>query len=40
MPREHTSSVTQKETLKSEVKIILVIYHSDIWSSLVLRVSI
>ena len=38
MPREHTSAITQKGTLKLEVRTAHVIYHSDIWSSLFLRI--
>ena len=36
MPQEHTSAITQKGTLKSEVRTKPMIYHSNIWSSLVL----
>ena len=40
MPQEHTFAVTKKGTLKTEVRKAPVIYQSDIWSTLVLRVSI
>ena len=30
MPREHTSAITEKGTLKSEVRTELMIYQSDI----------
>ena len=40
MPWEHTSVVTQKGTLKSEVRTLLMIHHSDIWSVLVLKISV
>ena len=37
MPREHTSIVTQKGTLKSEIRTTPMIHHSDIYSVLVLK---
>ena len=40
MPQEHTSAITQKGTLKSEVRTSPMIHHNDIYSVLVLKISV
>ena len=39
MPREHTPVVTQEGTLKSKVKTSPMIYQSNIYSALVIKIS-